>query len=170
MIPFRGLKEGEHIFNFAVTDRFFDAYGSISEVHRGNITVEIKLIRESRMMTLNFILTGAVRIQCDRCLDLFDQPVDSREQLLVRFGSAREELAANILVVPEKDGVLDIQQYIYEYIHLALPLKRVHPDDTQGNSTCNPEMLNMLDKLVPHIHHNSTDPRWSALKDLKNFN
>ena len=27
---------------------------------------------------------------------------------------------------------LDIKQYLYEFIHLALPIQRVHPEDKDG--------------------------------------
>ncbi len=31
---------------------------------------------------------------------------------------------------------------------LALPIKRVHPDDREGNSTCDPVMLKKLEELI----------------------
>ncbi len=60
-------------------------------------------------------------------------------------------------------------QYFYEYILLALPIQRIHPNDSRGNSTCDPEMLS---KLKEHtvIEEDSNDPRWDELKKLMNNN
>jgi uncharacterized metal-binding protein YceD (DUF177 family) len=66
-------------------------------------------------------------------------------------------------------GRLKEGQHCYEYILLALPIQRVHPDDKNGESTCDP---GMLDKLKEHIiiEEPETDPRWDELKKLMNNN
>ncbi len=45
----------------------------------------------------------------------------------------------------------------------------MHPDDSRGNSTCDPAMLQ---KLREHIvsEENESDPRWDELKKLMNNN
>jgi len=67
-------------------------------------------------------------------------------------------------VIPETDYQFDLSTYIYEFIHLGLPARLLHPDDENGNSTCDPEMLRLLEKLAPA---GTVDPRWEALKKLK---
>jgi len=62
-----------------------------------------------------------------------------------------------------------LQQHIYEFIHLALPIRRVHPDDKKGNSTCDPIMLKKLEELVIDEDVDN-DPRWDELKRLMNDN
>ena len=54
-----------------------------------------------------------------------------------------------------------ISNFIYEYIMLLLPYKRVHPE---GEDLCDQEVV---DKLNQHTQ-NESDPRWAALKELKN--
>ena len=71
-----------------------------------------------------------------------------------------------------KNKVLTIQvpsQFFYEYIHLALPIKRIHPDDKKGRSTCNPVMIR---KLEDHLiaDDDKTDPRWDELRKLTGNN
>ena len=61
------------------------------------------------------------------------------------------------------------KQHIYEYIQLALPIKRVHTDDSEGNSTCDPEMLKKLNEFIVE-EENNTDPRWDELRKLINDN
>jgi uncharacterized protein len=63
---------------------------------------------------------------------------------------------------------LDLRQQIYEFIMLALPIKRVHPADKKGKSTCDPVMLKKLEELI--IEEKENDPRWDELKKLMNNN
>jgi uncharacterized metal-binding protein YceD (DUF177 family) len=74
-----------------------------------------------------------------------------------------------MITIPADENDLDMKQYFYEYIVLALPIKRMHPDDSTGKRTCDPEML---EKLREHIigEENETDPRWDELKKLMNNN
>jgi uncharacterized protein len=45
----------------------------------------------------------------------------------------------------------------------------VHPEDKNGKSTCDPEMLEKLRKHVVIID-SEADPRWNELKKLINNN
>jgi len=54
---------------------------------------------------------------------------------------------------------------IYEFVCLAIPIKKIHPDDENGNTTCDPEMIEKLDKyVVREGEENSTV--WNDLKKL----
>ncbi|GAG53875.1 unnamed protein product, partial [marine sediment metagenome] len=54
------------------------------------------------------------------------------------------------------------------YIHLALPPKRAHPDDENGKSMCDAEILKKLKELKgKEIEKQDNDPRWEALKKIK---
>jgi len=46
-----------------------------------------------------------------------------------------------------------------------LPIKKVHPEDNDGNSTCNPKVIKKLEELE---NQNPIDSRWNELKKLKN--
>ena len=62
---------------------------------------------------------------------------------------------------------MNIAQYIYEMIVLAVPQKRVHPGVLDG--TLQSEALDRLEELHPKDvkeDSESTDPRWDALKKL----
>jgi uncharacterized metal-binding protein YceD (DUF177 family) len=40
----------------------------------------------------------------------------------------------------------------------------VHPDDENGNSTCDEEQISLLNQ---YSKRTTNDPRWDALKNLK---
>ncbi len=169
-IPFKGLKEGDHDFDFEIDASFFENFPE-SEIKEGNLHVKIILHKSVRLLSLDFFIAGTVHVPCDRCLEMFDLPVSFKEILYVKFGSSRHEESANILIIPEDDYFLDVRQYIYEYANLALPLRIVHPDDENGNSTCNSVMLKKLEELSLKEKKQATDDRWSALKEIiKNIN
>jgi uncharacterized metal-binding protein YceD (DUF177 family) len=68
-----------------------------------------------------------------------------------------------VLIIPEKEHQIDISHFIYEYVILSVPFKRVHGTDDQGKSLCNPQSLRILEALKDE---HPSDPRWEALKNL----
>jgi uncharacterized protein len=169
VIPFKGLKIGEHDFFFDVDDKFFADFQE-SEISKGNVKVVIHLDKKVNMLRLEFIIDGVVSIMCDRCLDDFDLPIAFKTNLFIKFGDVTEEQTDEILVLSHNEFELDVSQYIYEYTHLSLPYRRIHPDDENGLSTCNKEMLKRLDDYLFDEKNENTDPRWDDLKNLTNNN
>ncbi len=163
IIPFGGLKPGHHAFDFVVDNVFFDQFEH-TEIKSGNVAVHLDMAREERMMVLDFSILGKVTLACDRCLEPVNITVEGKEKLVVKLGDHYEEESELVVIIPEDDKLLDISSYLYEYLHLLLPLKRVHPEDENGKSLCNPEVMEKLKALAEqHI----PDPRWEALKQLK---
>lgn len=163
VIPFSGLKIGEHHFDFEIDDKFFEAIEA-AEISHGRVLVNIKLIKQERMLIFDFRISGAVEVTCDRCLDTFDQAVEGEERLIVKFGESWSEESDEVIIIPESEHQINLSQYLYEYISLLLPMKRVHPVDENGRSTCNPDML---DRIQGQDHSQASDPRWDVLKNLK---
>ena len=57
-------------------------------------------------------------------------------------------------------------------IALSIPLRHVHPNE-KGENGCNQEMLNRLGNIIhdeDDEEEQEIDPRWAALKNLKNNN
>ena len=163
-----GLKEGYHTFEFEIGDEFFEKFEE-SEIKEGSLIAYIEIEKRSSHSDVLIKISGSVRVSCDRCLEMFSQPVNCENKLLIKFGKSLEDSDPDILSLPSDEHDLDLKQHIYEYIHLALPIRRVHPDDKNGKSTCDPIMLKKLEELIideePDI-----DPRWDELKKLMNEN
>ena len=168
IIPLSGLKEGRHTIDFEIGNEFFKKYEE-SEVKEGSLIAHVAIDKISSHADLLIRISGRVRICCDRCLEMFFQPVTCENRLLVKFGKIIEDSDPDILSLPADEHELDLKQHIYEFIHLALPIKRVHPDDEYGKSTCDPEMLQKLEELLIE-EEIENDPRWDELKKLMNNN
>jgi uncharacterized protein len=163
VIPFGGLKPGVHPFSFEIDDQFFEQF-ELSEIKKGKITVEISLEREEKMLILNFLINGNVEMPCDRCYEPFLLPVSGRERLIVKFGDGYHEENEEVQIIPLGETHVDISSFIYEFVHLLVPVRRVHPDDENGNSLCDPEIIKRIDEREGS---SEPDPRWEVLKKLK---
>jgi uncharacterized metal-binding protein YceD (DUF177 family) len=168
IIQFVGLSLGEHKFEFEVTDKFFENL-EFSEIKQANIHINLNLLKQSQMMVLQFEISGTVKALCDLCASEFDLPISGDHKLIVKVGgSDTGNEDDDIITVAANEHELDLSTYLYEYITLSLPIKRVHPVDKDGNSTCDTETLEKLDKfIVDEPGEEETDPRWNGLKDIK---
>jgi uncharacterized metal-binding protein YceD (DUF177 family) len=162
VIPFVGLKQGEHRFDFKVNELFFEELG-YSELVRGQFDVELVLLKQSSMLTLEFEIRGKATVTCDRCLDEFETPVEAQYQLFVKFGNESYEETDEVVVISHNEQELDLSQYLYEFIVLAIPLINVHPE-----GECDPEVIKKLEELKPKKEDDGTDPRWDALRNFNN--
>ena len=143
-IPFSGLKEGKHQFEFAIDNTFFNAY-DFNDFNAAELNVHVTLKKLSTMMELAFEATGSVRVNCDTTNEPFDLPLQSSLDLVVKFGEAFDNENEALLVLPHGEHQVDVSQYIYEMIVLALPAKKVHPGVLDG--TLKSEALETLEKL-----------------------
>lgn len=161
-IPVKGLGLGEHHYDFVVEDAFFEQYPD-GEIHHGKLNLSLDIEKESRLMAMQFHFNGSLQLVCDRCLEEYDQPLQGDFRLIVKYGEKEEEISDEMVTIPFDESRFDIAPYVYEFIQLMIPIKRVHPDDENGNSTCDVEMLRKLEEYGEL----TVDPRWAALKDLK---
>jgi uncharacterized metal-binding protein YceD (DUF177 family) len=167
-IPIGGLKDGNHRFDFEIGNRFFESFEE-SEIAEGDLLAVIDLEKRSTHIDIAIEIKGTVKISCSRCLGIFPWPLESNTRLLVKFGSIDEEIDPDIIYLPHGENDLDLMQHLYEDILLALPIRRIHPDDSEGRSTCDPVMLDKLEELRVD-EERKNDPRWNELRKLMNDN
>jgi len=167
-IAFKGLKEGNHQFDFELDDKFFDKFDN-SEVKKGSLKGKVILTKQSTLMILEFAVKGTVELMCDRCLDQYNQKINNNSKLFVKFGLEEEELSDDVIVVSFEDHQINVAQFLYELVILGLPIKHVHPNKN-GKSICDPEMIKKLGEyLVDEDSEQIEEPvdeRWNELKKL----
>ena len=162
-----GVSNGKHQFSI-VCDKTFFEIADITEVEDGLLNLTIDLQKSETMLQLSFHFQGKVEVACDRCLEILSLPLDFDDELIVKYSAFIDELEVEddqIWVVPENEYELDVFHFVYESIILALPIQVFHPDDENGNSTCNPEVLEQLNNLSQK-ESSHEDPRWEGLKNL----
>ena len=168
-IPFAGLKVGKHEFGFEIDNTFFEGF-DYTEFNAADVEVLVIMDRFTTMLELEIKAEGTVNLNCDLTSEPFDQKVEAALDLVVKFGEDFDDEDDEILVIPHGEHQVNIAQYIYEILVLAVPPKRIHPGVVDGSLQS--DMLKKLEELRPRETRNSkeTDPRWDALKDLKTDN
>lgn len=167
-IRYTGLPEGNHEYEYHLDGDFFKMHKDTS-IENADINVKISIKKDSdRLMELYFDIKGSVNLQCDRCLEYYNQEIEVQENLLIKLGKAYFEEAENIIVWPENNPYIDLSPHIYDYIALSMPYQKIHPLDESGNTTCDMNMINKLNEYLVGETHDEVDPRWNKLKNLLN--
>jgi uncharacterized metal-binding protein YceD (DUF177 family) len=170
-IRIAGIADGNCRFSIDCNKTFFEL-SKLLMLHDGIVHVRIEMEKLDKMLNLAFHFEGKVIADCDRCLAPVTLKIEFDTNLIVKLVAHpnEDECKVNeddeIWLVDENSYELDLFHYIYESLLLILPQKIVHPDDKDGHSTCNPEMLEKLAQCSP-AHHQEIDPRWEPLKNLK---
>lgn len=118
----RGL-DGKTL-EYDLTDEFFQQIDGL--IQRGQLHTNVRI--EGNVDTaFHFTIhsEGVVYAPCDRCLADVELRIDTTDTLAVRLGDDYSD-EGDIVIIPEKDGTIDLAQYIYEFIALCMPLKLVH--------------------------------------------
>lgn len=167
-VDLKGLKAEPLIMEFLLDNAFFEAIDG-EEFQKGTVKAVVTVKKNRDVFDFTFALTGAVVVPCDRCLDDLEIEVATENTLRVKLGAEYAD-DGDVVVVPEQDGDLNISWYLYEFIALALPMKRVHLP-----GKCNREMAGKLEK---HSRGEGSDeqgdeasatidPRWEGLKNIQ---
>ena len=165
-IPFSGLKQGKHSFEYNIDNKFFEAF-EYDEFNSATISIEVLLNKTSTMLELEMRAEGTVNVFCDISNEAYDQAIDSELELVVKFGDEYNDENEEILIIPHGDYQVDISQYLYEMLVLAMPSRRIHPGVMDG--TLRSEAVDKLEELQPKEEKENKediDPRWDALKKL----
>lgn len=163
-ISFTGLKAGKHHFFYKIDKKFFDAFG-YDDLFGSDVDVTVDLNKKTNMLELEFNASGRVEVACDVSNEPYQQAIENSFDIIVKFGPEYNDDNEELLILPYEEHKLNIAQYIYELIVLAIPKKRVHPGVLDG--TLKSEIVDKLKELHPQNHkEQDIDPRWSELKKL----
>ena len=167
IIPLNGLAAGETRFSWHAGKEFFDSYDN-SEILAADIDIEVSVEKSGRYLGVDCGLEGSVIVECDRCLDELELPVDTEVRLSVKYGSEEnsedhQEGEREVVFVPQDEAELDLSQIIYDYVCLSLPMQRTH--DEGG---CNPEAMKYYSAPEGHdiFHEEEEMNPFAALKDM----
>jgi uncharacterized metal-binding protein YceD (DUF177 family) len=166
LIDFGGLGDGVHEFEFHVDDSFFARFEN-AIVQHGELDVLVTLEKEPALLMLDFTFSGTIAATCDRCLDKLDVSIEGYNELVVKLGGeiqAEEDSEIDMISIPAREHILDVSELLFEYISLQVPLRNVHPDDENGKSTCNTEVIREMERHISQ--EQSGDPRWDVLKNI----
>ena len=160
-IPFSGLKDGLHLFDYQIDKTFFECFPE-TPITDGKFQVHVEFDKKPTVVDLLIDFKGSTALTCDRCLEMMELPLNGQNQLLLKYSEEpREE--ADVVYIPRELETINIAKYIYEFICLAIPLIKTH--DLVPDAECDESMRSFLE-----IKDNSTpedNQLWNQLKNIK---
>lgn len=160
-----GMKDGLHQFEYTIDGSFLKQY-NYSDIMNIAAKVHISLYKSNRLFDISISMKGEIKVECDRCLDEFMMPVAFEHHIVVKAEDNSSDGDEEVVFIPESSTELDLAPYVFETIVFSIPMRKVHPNDSDGNSLCNQEMISKLNKFL--INESNTDPRWDSLKEMLN--
>ncbi len=152
-----------HQFKFRIDRTFFESREQ-ELVENGDVKVQIEMDKNDRFISLDFHLSGTVELVCDRSLDQFNYPIEEQQKVIFKYGDQETELSEDMVMITAQTQQINVAQYIFEFIGLALPMKKLHPryqDDNEGS------VVYSSQDSTGEPQATEADPRWNELKRLK---
>ena len=158
------LENGTHHFQFELVPDFFKTFEN-NLVKEGFGSASLEMDKSESIITLNFVIKVKVLLTCDLSLENYQESLTCEKKHIVKFGLTNKELSDDISVIDMGTQALDVSNYIYEYVSLEIPMKKVHPrlrDQERAE-------LVYEDKtpLNDQEQDDTVDPRWEVLKKIK---
>ena len=164
VLPFVGLKDGKHTFEFDIDKTFFNAF-EFNEFDQPDVKVKLLFDKKPGLMNLSFTPNGTLGLTCDVSNEIFPYQINTSLDWIVKFGDEYDDDNDEFLILPHGSYQVNVAQPIYEMIVLAVPIKKVHPGVVDG--TLDSALLKKLEELQPKEEKlDNNDPRWDKLKDL----
>ncbi len=163
-----GLSNKEHHFQYDIDHDFFRKYGT-DLLSEGKFQVDVLLTKHETFIETEFRTKGAARLVCDRSLEPFDYPIENVSKIVFKYGEQLQEITDEIIVIPRDTAALELGQYMYEFISLAVPLKKLHPrfkDEAEENDV-EGKIVYSSQTSEEKNDEEEIDPRWNILKKLK---
>jgi uncharacterized metal-binding protein YceD (DUF177 family) len=165
------LGTGKYEESFELDQAFFE-YFEESMVREGNVETLLKIEKYPTHMDVGFELKGEVMLSCDRCESSYPHSVDHQYRIIYSFDEEMNFEGYEVMYVNTQESHLDIVQELYDFIHLSIPMRKVPPKEVH---LCAPNVLALLGldaegnrlEEEEESEEETIDPRWSALKNIK---
>ena len=159
-IPFSGLKDGTHDFDFVLGPAFFTATG-VEEFLGGEAAVHVQLEKSSHLLVTQIHVDGHIDMLCDHCNAPMQQAINGDQRQIFKLSEENETDDDELVSINPNAHEINLTHYIFECISLHLPIRHVH-----APGQCDPEVEGALEKIQVH-HEPVPDPRWAVLDKLK---
>ena len=168
-IAWQGLKPGPQTFVYDIDNRFMEDHGSDESFKNWEVKITLEFDKHESFFILSFDIDGNVTVACDRCGDEFKMILWDEFKLIIKLtGENAEKIddEDDVVFIPRSETVIDISNWLYEFLMLSIPLQKIHPENGDGVSGCNPEVLNILDQLS-ETEEPTINPIWKGLENFK---
>jgi uncharacterized protein len=170
-IDLRSLSEGLNLFRWEVTAADLEVDPEETGI-QGPARVALTVTKTGEAaLTAHGEVAFGLRLACSRCLEPIDQAVDATLRLIFQKGlpealDDRNDLDETDLVLIEEGGTtVDVAAHVRDVILLEVPIKPLCSESCAG--LC-PQCGANRNHETCACRREEADPRWEALKRLKN--
>lgn len=174
--------EGVHEIDFEIGKEFFQHFEDNELLDEGILTVRVIMNKGANLIEMDFLISGEVKLTCDRSLEEYFEHLEIRDKILFKYGEVEEEINEEVYMITRDTASINVAQFIYEFILLGLPAKKIHPDhrtefdeeDFEAEGTyayIDGDYDDDFEEESPDNQDQKeeiADPRWELLKKLKN--
>jgi uncharacterized metal-binding protein YceD (DUF177 family) len=170
-IAFVGLKPGIHEFSYEVDDKFF-AELEDKEFSSCQATVKLQLDKKTSFMLLKFEIGGKADVTCDRCGNALTKDLWDEFNMVVKLVENPEEMNEqeddpDIHYISRTESHLYLNDWIYEFVLLSIPLQKMCSPEQMGGPQCNTEVLAKLKQMEDEVQENNSNELWKGLQQFK---
>ena len=172
-IAFVGLKPGIHEYSYEINDRFFEAFQEQDFTHCKAL-VKLTLDKKSGFFLLKFEVGGSLEVTCDRCNS--DLPLELWDEFTITVKMVEEPELMNeqeddpdVYYISRNESHLDVANWIYEFINLAIPMQKTCEFEKMDGPHCNKAALDVLKKLEIKNEEETSNPIWKGLEKFKDL-
>lgn len=157
IIPFLGLKLGEHQYEYEINSNFFEEL-TYSIIEGGKVKVNLTLEKKDTMLIGHFSCEGAVFMNCDRCNTPVEVPVKGAFRLVFKLSQEQTD-DESLIVLPLEAFELDLRGHIYELLTISLPLRYLHV-----KGACDEEMMAAMSQYLVNSNEEESE-EWDEDED-----
>lgn len=176
-----GLALGVHHFSYELDyEKLLQLGFEIDDTYQSlKAKVNLKFDKKGSFFQLKFDIDGSITLPCDRCGQDFEKQLWDEFDLIVKLtgdGSQSDGLDeddGDIVFISRGETVINVAKWIYEFLMLSIPIQHIHPLDENGQSTCDPKILELLNSYAEQIEEQEEEiqeeNKKNIWKDLNKF-
>jgi uncharacterized metal-binding protein YceD (DUF177 family) len=92
-------------------------------------------------------------------------------KVIFKYGEEPQEISDEIVIITRDEDSIDLGQFMYEFMVLSIPIKKIHPDllslDENEDDDSEVKMVYSTSTEKEEKKEEDIDPRWETLKKLK---
>jgi uncharacterized protein len=162
-LPFSGMKDGFHVYDFEVENDFFKSFEH-SPIQDGRFQITVEADKRPGITDLDIIIDGHIGTTCDRCLADINLPVYGEYHLVVKISDEVSD-DDEIIFLPADQPKLYLAQVFYELICVSLPLINTYDCEYDTPKPCNEDILSKIS--LPELEEKEEPKNGNIWGDLK---
>ena len=168
-LPLLGMSQGTHCYTLSL-----DA-SLLKEVKGQGVApwfahclgeADIEAVKTHQMVRLHFDIHARVEMVCDRTLRSYMESLSFQETLYIKYAQEAETLSEDLVSVPYGVRRYNLRPHLYDYISLALPMQRLHPEIREKEEDFTYTLQARLPRRATEAADGCVDERWRPLAAL----